>query len=452
MFAPREPWNRLCDTPDSRSPSRRTLIAPLSCCAEKPSNRPSLEEVLEKVGAIQDMGAKHAGSNAAETPQTVDLLQLFDPVHNTSGTAANGGHGVGGMGSGAGGTSGGQGGGSGAMGSGALPNVSPRRGGEPIQQPRPPPPPPPPPPYYTAIQGLAAGSSVPPAYGDAVAAEGKREAVGEDRARGGSGDVVGGRKVEEMSTVTTPYDVNDARAGAGTVTNRNLVDVASPGGGGAQWWDSKPSAGDGVGGGALRASRAASGGGGAAALGSGAGGVGRNVEGLSVRHQRQALMAPLLRGSSIFTGRDQGFGAVSCTRSTSLSEYDVDLPGVLRAALRGGVLSSNARLLCVCCSGPPPEVADGDVGNSSGGSATLPPAEGQERSVRQGSGHVSVMDLWHRGRTVRYPAVADKAAMSPNQSESVIAVFGRGSLHVFSIPRRLRLQELPVSTELSMWR
>ncbi|CBJ28051.1 conserved unknown protein [Ectocarpus siliculosus] len=85
-----------------------------------------------------------------------------------------------------------------------------------------------------------------------------------------------------------------------------------------------------------------------------------------------------------------------------------------------------------------------DAGGAEGGG----PAAGQQDSA----GHVSVLDLWHRGRTVRYPVAADRAAMSPNQSESVIAVLGGGSLHVFSIPRRCRLQEQAVATDLCMWR
>lgn len=145
-------------------------------------------------------------------------------------------------------------------------------------------------------------------------------------------------------------------------------------------------------------------------------------------------------------------GSISCTRSTSLAEYGAALPGVLQAAKGGGVLSSNPRLLCVCnvsssaggsgvVGGAEPGLVEGSGGGGGGG---VPPQEP--------AGHVSVLDLWHRGRTVRYPVAADRAAMSPNQSESVIAVLGGGSLHVFSIPRRCRLQEQAVATDLCMWR
>lgn len=150
--------------------------------------------------------------------------------------------------------------------------------------------------------------------------------------------------------------------------------------------------------------------------------------------------------------------SISCTRSTSLAEYGVALPGVLKAAKGGGVLSSNPRLLCVCC-------ADAEIGGDSslreaggtraraGRSSTVPPpGNAVSDGLVRDPGHVSVLDLWHRGRTVRYPVAADRAAMSPNQSESVIAVLGGGSLHVFSIPRRCRLQEQAVATELYLWR
>lgn len=114
---------------------------------------------------------------------------------------------------------------------------------------------------------------------------------------------------------------------------------------------------------------------------------------------------------------------------------------MLRAAKGGGVLSSNPRLLCVC-------------NDSTAGSSSSPEVGGADKSEGQqeSAGHVSVLDLWHRGRTVRYPVAADRAAMSPNQSESVVAVLGGGSLHVFSIPRRCRLQEQAVATNLCMWR
>lgn len=150
--------------------------------------------------------------------------------------------------------------------------------------------------------------------------------------------------------------------------------------------------------------------------------------------------------------------SISCTRSTSLAEYGVALPGVLKAAKGGGVLSSNPRLLCVCCAdveiGGDSSVREaGGTGARAGRSSTVPPpGNAVSDGVVRDPGHVSVLDLWHRGRTVRYPVAADRAAMSPNQSESVIAVLGGGSLHVFSIPRRCRLQEQAVATELYLWR
>lgn len=150
--------------------------------------------------------------------------------------------------------------------------------------------------------------------------------------------------------------------------------------------------------------------------------------------------------------------SISCTRSTSLAEYGVALPGVLKAAKGGGVLSSNPRLLCVCCAdvetGSDSSAREaGGTGARAGRSSTVPPpGNAVSDGVVRDPGHVSVLDLWHRGRTVRYPVAADRAAMSPNQSESVIAVLGGGSLHVFSIPRRCRLQEQAVATELYLWR
>lgn len=124
---------------------------------------------------------------------------------------------------------------------------------------------------------------------------------------------------------------------------------------------------------------------------------------------------------------------------------------MLRAAKGGGVLSSNPRLLCVCneptvgsssSSSSSPEAGGADGSGSGGGAG----------AQQESAGHVSVLDLWHRGRTVRYPVAADRAAMSPNQSESIVAVLGGGSLHVFSIPRRCRLQEQAVATDLCMWK
>lgn len=409
------------------------------------------------------MGNKNAGGGAAESSRSVDLLQLFDPEHNeqVGGTAVNGGHSVGAV-VGMGGTVGtGSIGHDGLARGGAIPanfgaSLSKGDSSVPMQQPRPPPPPPPPP-YQSTIRNLASASASastePPTYMEAVAAEGKREAVADEYLTDTSGGVTSvasplvtlspGTRVssggistaEDMSTVTMKYTVHDAQGSTGT------------GAGTAAWWSASSVTGSGRGG-TRGAGTVAAGEGSAEATASGGKGEGLS----SSRSQRHALLAPLFRGSSVFAGRDQGVGAVSCTRSTSLAEYDVDLSGVLQAAMGGGVLSSNARLLCVCCPGPPPEAVDGDVKPSPESSATLPRAEGQGQIAKQEAGHVSVMDLWHRGRTVRYPAAADKAAMSPNQSESVIAVFGGGSLHVFSIPRRLLLQELAVATELVMWR
>ncbi|CAM9817144.1 unnamed protein product, partial [Hapterophycus canaliculatus] len=102
------------------------------------------------------------------------------------------------------------------------------------------------------------------------------------------------------------------------------------------------------------------------------------------------------------------------------------------------------RLLCVCNVSNASGAGGSEVGGVEVNGGLVPPQEP--------AGHVSVLDLWHRGRTVRYPVAADRAAMSPNQSESVIAVLGGGSLHVFSIPRRCRLQEQAVATDLCMWR
>lgn len=206
---------------------------------------------------------------------------------------------------------------------------------------------------------------------------------------------------------------------------------------------------------------AASGGG----MGSGRGLLGRSESTLvsvETRHRVRPISVSSLGPASVDVGvggvmsglkiGSSKNGAISCTRSTSLAEYGVRLPGVLQAARGGGVLSSNPRLLCVCCEDESSQAAAaGGIGAGAAAgaetSSTPPPVD-----VAEGSGHVSVLDLWHRGRTVRYPVAADRAAMSPNQSESVIAVLGGGSLHVFSIPRRCRLQEQAVATDLCMWR
>ncbi|CAM9288742.1 unnamed protein product, partial [Choristocarpus tenellus] len=129
---------------------------------------------------------------------------------------------------------------------------------------------------------------------------------------------------------------------------------------------------------------------------------------------------------------------VSCSLSSSFKDYRVDLRDVFRAARCGGVLSSNARLMSLCHL----------RGNNQG-------FEGNQSTSRvsvAGQSYVSVLDLWHKGRTVRYPTAAKSAAMSPNRSESVIAVHGSGSLQVYSIPQRRRLQQQSVPQDLCMWR
>lgn len=431
-----------------------------SCCAENPSGRPNLRDVLEKVEGIHESGAKSAGGNVADSSHTVDLLQLFDPVHDSSSSnTANGGYGAG-IESGGGDVSGRHGGGSSGEGATSGASTSASAGGSSVPMQQQPPPPPPPPPYHTAIQCMKPSSPEPPPYSEAIAAESMQEGVGGGdtsvdsvlsptvspgtRVRAGDATMM-----EELSTITSSYK-NEVQVGASAITNRHpdqsyATTSAGRGGerGAASWWDARCSTGmQGKSAGSDR---------GATRIGPGVAELGSKAAGAAGRHYH-SLKTPFFRGSinvgSVLSGKDHGFGSVSCTRSTSLAEYGVDLAGLLQAARGGGALSSNARLLCVCCAGPAPE----EAAAGPGASATLPPAEGQARTVKQDSGHVSVMDLWHRGRTVRYPAAADKAAMSPNQSESVIAVYGGGSLHVFSIPRRLRLQELAVAPELCMWR
>lgn len=517
------------------------------CCAEKPGGRPNLGEVLEKVKAIQETGKKtdeaaRRGAAASATggggvgggggpDQSVDLLQLFDPVHKSSVGSSSGNIGGksgidnksiftnGRIGKNGEGDRGGTG--SSAAASSAKVGANASRGSSndlPTKQPRPlpqaPPPPPPPPPYHTAIQNLA-NSPGPPPYLEAVAAEGKLVSVDDNSGmtlagvsvqaeRGGgtkSTSVISpgtrvtaagvdddGYEQGELLQFTSAYADADAPGAGGGASGD---DDGGGGGGSAQrghaetmraWWAATPPvkgvlsggnagpAGDTAGEQTQAQTQAAV----AVTVGGvytateGAGGTGNGGASAVDQSGYHTPTVPMV-GSSIGAGGggnmgvggsiDLGLvavggggssrtGSISCTRSTSLAEYGVELPGVIQAAMGGGVLSSNARLPCVCCTGPPPS---GEAGGA-GVSATLPPVEGEERNVQQEAGHVSVMDLWHRGRTVRYPAAADKAAMSPNQSESVIAVHGGGSLHVFSIPRRCRLQELAVATELCMWR
>lgn len=430
------------------------------CCAENPSARPTLREVLEKVVSIlQNEEARSSGGAAAtnDPSQNVDLLQLFDPIHSSSVTA-NGRNG--GVENSGGGEKWGREGGSREGGASSHHRAS-SGGSSSKHHARPQPPPPPPPPYDTAIQESTATpsrDSAPPPYLEAVAAPTRLETVestGSLPAPADSGAnsttslvspgtrVTASNDAEELVELSTAYGEDPSAAGHVTGQHAGYASAISTAAGTTKPWWEAPNA-------HMPATTLA------VAGGERSGGV--------VVDQRYPPILTLPVGGSI--GNDVASscrnGSISCTRSTSLSEYGVDLPGVLQAAMGGGVLSSNARLLCVCCAGPSPEAVDGEVSGAGGVartgatavSATLPPAEGVETGgvVQQDAGHVSVLDLWHRGRTVRYPAAADRAAMSPNQSESVIAVHGGGSLHVFSIPRRCRLQELAVAAELCLWR
>lgn len=394
--------------------------------------------MLDKVSTIQESGVKHdesrgsgAGVAAGVEPlQSVDLLQLFDPMHSnissSSNKASNGRNG--GM-SGTGAREGqpaATSGGVTANSGGPLLKYQQQQSQQlqvaRTQQPTPPPP------YDTAIQDLdvanASIASEPPPYLEALAAEGQlvnvvsREAV-RDVNNGSRSSMVspgtritaGGGLTEELIELTPGYD------DAGPVGGRGQQEQRGHGAAGTDrveaWWEA-PAA-------VVRA-------------------AGSATTQKATRQRHPPLGPGSIRNDSI-----------SCTRSTSLSEYSVDLAGVLRAAMGGGVLSSNARLLCVCCAGPAPEMVNAEAGGVSN-ATTLKGCDSADACAQQDVGHVSVLDLWHRGRTVRYPTAADRAAMSPNQSESVIAVHGGGSLHVFSIPRRCRLQELAVATELCMWR
>lgn len=391
-------------------PSPLRSCAP-RCCAENPNARPTLREVLDKVGAIQESGQKHDESRgggagaapSAEPTQSVDLLQLFDPVHNANSSSSNKANGRNG---------------------GAATVEAPASTGGP-----------PPPPYDTAIQELpiaatASTGSEPPPYLEAVAAVGQLvslESGGSVRDSNNASPssmvspdtrVSAGGRTEELIELTPAYgDAGSASVagGHGQQYHQQREHGAAAGAavGAKAWWETPATV--------VPAAAAATQG---------------------VAAQRHPPMGGgLVRNDSI-----------SCTRSTSLSEYGVDLPGVLRAAMGGGVLSSNARLLCVCCAGLPPEMVNGEARGAGNATTLKGTVAAADAGTHQDAGHVSVLDLWHRGRTVRYPAAADRAAMSPNQSESVIAVHGGGSLHVFSIPRRCRLQELAVATELCMWR
>lgn len=467
------------------------------CCAENPAARPALREVSEKVKSIQEAGQKTtevpssssssllpagpasagagagAGAGVADRSITTagatiiadpsvqqghgdDLLELFDNVHSTrNGRMGN--------------TSG-----SGASVSAAAGNNRP-------------PPRRPPPPYDTAIQGSPPKPSVArlPPYREALGTEGTLvpiEGEGQDppprgypsggavSTESGGGDASlppplppreGGDEGDAVGELVTLEEVD---GGGG---ERSEVGVAIPaaatGRGTDEWWSVSTAREPYV---EVSGSRGSGSGRGMGTRGlAGAVGVG-DAAGAGARPSpsQPSLGLPGVNGPSA-SYNDIGSGtaelgvggrknrSISCTRSTSFSEYGVTLPGVLQAAKGGGVLSSNPRLLCVCCpAGPPQEDASGGAAGAGtaggGGGAAVLQAEGAARDA----GHVSVLDLWHRGRTVRYPVAADRAAMSPNQSESVIAVLGGGSLHVFSIPRRCRLQEQAVATALCMWR
>lgn len=423
-----------------------------SCCAEDPGTRPTLREVSEKVKAIQETGQKNSGdgaaaaaaaaaslgstSHSAATASTAaalsqessihrapsdDLLGLFDNVQssrsinaNANGAARNrvvvggGGGGVGTSGNGPSSRAAGSG-----AGTAAKSAQDRHRHATPTRRPSPPPPPP----YDTAIHSSSPTRppplpARPPPYHEALAAQesGPLLPIDGDGGDDGTGKATAGAQSGTGELVDLGEDFSRQLSGAGGAAGgmNHAGHAPAVATAGQEWWAPssavKPH---------LEAARGMNPAGMGPSLGGGGGGgSGRRLNDL---------------------GRNTS-GSISCTRSTSLAEYGAGLPGVLRAAKGGGVLSSNPRLLCVC--------NDGTAG-----------ALGSSFSAEQDSaGHVSVLDLWHRGRTVRYPVAADRAAMSPNQSESVVAVLGGGSLHVFSIPRRCRLQEQAVATDLCMWR
>ncbi len=399
---------------------------PRSCCAEAPGTRPTLREVSEKIKTIQETGVKNSGEGATTAaaaaaagaaavtsltgyhsaamagtsqPSSIqrapsdDLLGLFDNVQNSSSSSST----------------------RGASAANGAAKSAQHRHNTPSGRPSPPRPPPPPPPSDTAIQTSSptrpALPARPPPYHEALAAQGGPllEIDGD-----------GGRVEEKVS--------DGAQSGTG-----ELVDLGQ---------DFDRQVGGGVGGGI--GNNAAGHAMGTAATAAAAGEEWW-AQSAAVKPDSQA--AGPAAGSNLATGGgmmigSSNNGSISCTRSTSLAEYWAGLPGVLRAAKGGGVLSSNPRLLCVS--------NDSTTGAGAGGGSS--PEAGGAQQQQESGGHVSVLDLWHNGRTVRYPVAADRAAMSPNQSESVIAVLGGGSLHVFSIPRRCRLQEQAVATDLCMWR
>ncbi|CAN0206676.1 unnamed protein product, partial [Ectocarpus sp. 8 AP-2014] len=444
------------------------------CCAEAPGTRPTLREVSEKVKAIQETGQRntngggeqHAAAaglsssdamsrslatTAATTNQSSaasaaagagattqqgqgdDLLGLFDHVQTSSkpvGAAAGG---------------------------GATKSLQQQ------QQQRTPTrrPPPPPPPYDTAIQNSSPKRATtvpspppakqPPPYREALAAqhEGPLLAIDGDDGVVEEKAARGGELVDLGQDFSRQISASSGESGGGAGNNSG----GSAAAGTREWWAASSSSAKPYSG---APAPAPSGRNPATTIGPSLGSIGGGGGGRGGGGSTGSALSDLGRGGGAATGSGGAGGSssskndssISCTLSTSLAEYAAGLPGVLRAAKSGGVLSSNPRLLCVCNNNNNNNNgivnSSADAGGAEGGGA----ATGQQDSA----GHVSVLDLWHRGRTVRYPVAADRAAMSPNQSESVIAVLGGGSLHVFSIPRRCRLQEQAVATDLCMWR
>ncbi|CAM9856407.1 unnamed protein product [Ectocarpus sp. 4 AP-2014] len=442
------------------------------CCAEAPGTRPTLREVSEKVKAIQETGQRStsgggeqhaaaaglfssdamsrspattaAATNQPSAPSATgattqqgegdDLLGLFDHVQRSSKPVDA------------------------AAGSGAT-KSPPQQHQQRTPTRRPPPPPPP---YDTAIQNsspktattvpppAAAAAKQPPPYREALAARhggsllaiDGDDGVVEEKAAGG-GELVDlgqdfGRQISASSGESGGSAGNNPEGGAAAGTR--------------EWWAASSSSAKPYSG---APAPAPSGRNPATTMGPSLGSIGGGGGGRGGGGSTGSALSDLGKGGGSATGggdsssssSSKNDSSISCTLSTSLAEYAAGLPGVLRAAKSGGVLSSNPRLLCVCNNNSNNNgivSSSADAGGAEGGA----PAAGQQDSA----GHVSVLDLWHRGRTVRYPVAADRAAMSPNQSESVIAVLGGGSLHVFSIPRRCRLQEQAVATDLCMWR
>ncbi|CAM9817496.1 unnamed protein product, partial [Ectocarpus fasciculatus] len=443
------------------------------CCAEAPSTRPTLREVSEKVKAIQETGQRNTGgggeqhaaaaglsssdgmsrslamtaTGATSQPSAAaagagattqqgqgdDLLGLFDHVQSSSKPSV------------------GDGGGSGATKSSQQQQRTPTRR-----------PQPPPPPYDTAIQNSSPkrattappppAAKQPPPYREALAAQqggpllaiDGDDGVGEEKAAAGGG----GELVDLGQDFSRQISASSGESGGGGAGNNpGAVGTTTTG---REWWAASSSSAKPY----SEAPAPAPAGRNPAttmgpSLGSIVGGAGGGRGGGG---STGSALSDLGRGGGVGSGgggsSSKNDSSISCTLSTSLAEYAAGLPGVLRAAKSGGVLSSNPRLLCVCNNNSSSNngivSSPADAGGAEGGG----PGAGQQDSA----GHVSVLDLWHRGRTVRYPVAADRAAMSPNQSESVIAVLGGGSLHVFSIPRRCRLQEQAVATDLCMWR